>query len=131
MHKLTLIFASMLALYSAQGFSNPTLSLPHNELVFEIVQDQFIFNHTNIEKASVLENNSGVYKGLHIKLKTAAAATFERVSGRGIRKRVNLVFNNKIISSAIIESPLKNDLLITGITKDDALQFVDELRRQR
>lgn len=131
MHKLTLTLASILALYSVQSFSNATLSLPHNELVFEIVQDQFIFNHTNIEKASVLESKNGAYKGLHLKLKPAAVATFERVSGRGMRKRINLIFNNKIISSAIIDAPLKDDLLITGISKDDALQFVDELRRQR
>lgn len=131
MRKLILTFLSMLVLYSAQGFSNPSLSLPHNELVFEIVQDQFIFNHTNIEKASVLENKNGVYKGLHLKLKPAGAAMFERVSRTGMRKRVNLIFNNKIISTAIIQTPLKDDLLVTGISKDDALQFVDELRRQR
>jgi preprotein translocase subunit SecD len=96
-------------------------------LAFEIVQDQFIFDKATIKSAAIHVSSGGMYQGLRLKLKPAAAEIFARMTTAGINKNVNLVFNKKIVSTTILKTSLGNDLLITGISKNDAQEFINRL----
>lgn len=129
MHKWVKLSVAVIALFSA--VSHAALpERPHNALVFEIILDQFTLDKKTVEKASIEEKN-GNFSGLHIKLKADAEKIFERVTRSAMTRRMNLVLNNRIVSTATVQSPLGGELLITGITKEDALQFIDELNRRR
>jgi preprotein translocase subunit SecD len=47
----------------------------------------------------------------------------------GVGKTMNIIFNNHIISAAVIQSPLTANILLSGITQEDAQLFIDMLRK--
>lgn len=131
MRSFILLLMSMLMAFSPQGFSQPGTERPRNALAFEIVQDEFVFDHSTVDKAIIIERKDGSYGGLRIKLKPSAAPVLERATLIGMRKRANLIFNNQIISTAVIQSPLKDNLFIAGISKENAQHFIEELKRSK
>jgi len=94
---------------------------------FQIIQDQIRFDNSNIKNASIIEEN-GVFKGLEIELKNVAVENFQNITKAGLNKTLNVVLNNKIISSTIIQTPLNQKILISGLTKGEAFTFINALR---
>ncbi len=52
----------------------------------------------------------------------------ERMTRDGISKRMNIVFNDKIILSVVIMAALKQEIIITGVSREDASDFMVMLR---
>jgi preprotein translocase subunit SecD len=96
-------------------------------LRFEIIQTQFAFDNSTVNKASLEESNRN-FTGIRIQLKPDGAKAFTNMTKANIGKTVNLVFNNKIISSSVIQTELGSDLLVTGISREDAELFLQLLR---
>lgn len=109
-------------------FSSPSFS--DNFLQLDVVQSRFVFDNTDIKSVNILMPD-GVYQGLHIQLKPEAVTAMERMTKDAIGKRLNLVFNDKIISTTIIQTSLGGDLRITGISKSDAEEFIASLNHNK
>lgn len=130
--------ALTLALAAANSFSQsaPTSAAPkatssNHALVFSVIQDEFMLDNSTIKNAAIVEKDGGIYVGLHIELKDDAAAAFSDITKAGVGRKLNLVFNKVIVTTAVIQSPLKGDLMITGISREDAQSFLNMLNANK
>ena|SRR3990167_11159832 len=115
---LSVIFS--LIFFSSAMAENPT---PNNGVVFQIIQSQFVFDHSTIQSAHLTKSANGV----HVILKPAAAKQFSALTKNGIGKITNIVLNGKIINSATIRSSLGKDMMIELPNKIQAEEFIKEL----
>jgi preprotein translocase subunit SecD len=90
-------------------------------VVFQVIENQLILDSESIESATVEPG------GLFLKLKPKAAHDFHQLTQKNIGKRMNLVINGVLISSPMIQSALGGEFLITGISHEQALQFIRNL----
>jgi preprotein translocase subunit SecD len=104
---------------------------PQHSLIFQVVQDQFVLDHTTIKMAAIIEHEGGVYKGLNIQLKPEAAIIFSEMTKEGTGKHLNLLINNILISSPVMQSAIGGNFLITGISKADAQAFLNRLNADK
>ncbi|RDI46049.1 SecDF P1 head subdomain-containing protein [Aquicella lusitana] len=125
---------SLLFICTTLLFSTPALSLPHDNtqgfLMFQVIQDQIIFDNSNIKSAMLIERE-GNFIGLEIELKAPAIDEISRISKAGLGKQLNIVLDKKIITTAIIQTPLGGKLLIKGITRQEAQEFLDSLNHHK
>jgi hypothetical protein len=124
MLRFVLMITMAMLLWPVQSFSTVVNNPPRASLTFDIVQDQFVFDKITVDSASIITRKNGSYGGLQIKLKKEAAKLFENKTRLGVGKQVHLIFNDKITSTAVLQSPLKDNLLLVGISKEDAQQFL-------
>lgn len=103
--------------------------VPSLSLTLSIVQNQFIINKNNVQSASIIKEQNGQYKGLQLEIKPEFVDAFVYMTKAGVGKTMNIIFNNRIISAVVIQSPLSSNILLTGITKEDAQLFIDVLRK--
>jgi len=115
----TLIFFS-LPVFAENANVNPSL-------IFQVIQDKFVLNNSTIKSAAVINDENDVYKGLHVELKPESAILFIEMTKAGLGKHLNLILNDKIVVSSVIQTPLDSNLLITGISKQDAQDFLNML----
>ena len=99
----------------------------NNKLLMQVVQDQFIFDSSNVQTVTLHFAANGAYDGINIKLKKTAVTDMQRLTGNGIGKTLNLVFNNKIVTSAVIQSALGEQFTVVGISRLDASEFMKML----
>ncbi|GEM_PF-3477170 len=112
----------------AEGDSNNSVN---HSLIFQVIQDQFVLDNTTVKSASIVEGEGGVYKGLNIQLKPEAAVTFEEITKAGVGRKLNLVYNNVVITTTMIQSGLGENFLISGISKQDAQAFLNVLNANK
>lgn len=105
--------------------AEPTAA-PHS-LTFQIVQDEFFLDKTTVSKASIIEHEGGIYKGLNVQLKPDAAIIFSEMTKAGLGKHLNLMVNNVLITSPVLQSEIGDNFLMTGISKADAQAFLNTL----
>jgi preprotein translocase subunit SecD len=91
-----------------------------------IIQSEFVFDKSNIKMAKIELSPKGEYQGLHIQLKFADRAKFQDFTKKGQNKIAVLVFDKKVLSSAMIKGSLSGDLLIQ-IPKTEAEDFLKQL----
>lgn len=97
------------------------------DLTIQVIQDQFTFNKSNIKRASLIKQPNGGFSGLEIELKPEAAKALEHLTKTNLGKSINLLLNKKIISTPVIQTPLREKFIIASITKEDAEAFVGSL----
>ena len=122
--RLHRLFLSMIlfGFYPLLSFAQNTGSTD-NYLTFQVIQDEMVFDNTNIKNASLVQNN-GIFTGLEIELKSPAAQNFSQLTKANLGKKIIIVLNKRIVASAVLQSPLGKKLLITGITKYEAETFL-------
>ena len=123
--QLIILIAISLSTISISYADNTTHS--NAPVVFQVVQDQISFDHSLIKSASLITKKDGSFGGLQIVIKPSASKELTRVTEANVGKIANLVINDKIVASATLRSSLKNQFLITEITKTDAQKFIDSL----
>lgn len=101
---------------------------PNHSIVFQVIQSEISFNTSNVESAAVLKSEDNRYN-VEIKLMPSAAKEFERITRRNIDKPANMVFNDKIISRAVIRSQIGGNFIVTGLTKEEADKFVQSIKK--
>lgn len=99
-------------------------------MLFQVIKDQMVLDYSNLHSASIIETG-GHYKGLLVQLKKPFVSEMEGITSAGMGRPANLVFNKKIISTTLIQSPLGGSVLITGLSKEDAQLFLASLNRQK
>jgi preprotein translocase subunit SecD len=87
-------------------------------VVFQVIENQLSLDSASIESATVERG------GLSLKLKPKAAHDFQQLTQKNIGRRMNVVINGLLISSPMIQSALGGEFLLTGISHEQALQFV-------
>lgn len=92
---------------------------PGGFLLFQVIQDQFVFDNTTIKSASLVMNGE-TYVGLKVVLKPLAAKEFEKITTIGVGKPATLVFDKSVISTTLIQSPIGGTVLVSGLTKEQA-----------
>lgn len=126
--KKALLIPGILVLLTSGAFAEDVnVNLGGAAIVAEVVQEQFTFDASNIKAASIIDLNN-TYKGLHVELKPEAVSAFTKMSQAGMGKRINIVLNQKIVSTNIIQTALGSNLLITGISREDAQKFIESLK---
>lgn len=123
-----LVLTTSVILLSPVSFANTTPKQVHAPIVFQIIQDQMNIDNSMIKSASIITDNDGIYGGLQINLNASASKELIRITKAGIGKIANIVLNNKIVSSATLQSSLQHQFLLTDITKEDAQMFIDSLK---
>src|SRR5580658_6413004 len=111
----------LLSISSTQGFAQTGSdnNSPNHSLVFQVIQDQFVLDNSTIKSATIIEGEDGIYKGLNIQLKPKVASVFSDMTKAGIGRKLILVYNNVVITTTVVQSPLGDNFLISGISKQD------------
>ncbi len=120
-----------LLLFATAAMSAPTSevqSMPNHHLSFELIQDRFIFDNTTVEKASLMNKADGSFRGILIVLKKPATEAMRRFSTFGVGKEISLVFDGNIVTVMKVKSVFGNKLLITGLTREAAQEYIDTLK---
>lgn len=105
-----------------------SVALPPNSLAISVIENQFIFNKTNIQEANIIRKEDGNYGGLQLEIKPEFADAFIQMTKTGIGKTMNVVYNNRIVTATILETGLTASILLKGLSQGDAQAFVDSLR---
>lgn len=124
-----LVLSTSLALLPISGFSQNIDKYSQGSPALQVVQNQLFLDKSTVKNASLYENKDGTFGGLQIEIKPSASKDFVQLTKPGIGKIMNLVLNNKIISSAKIKSTLQNQFLVTDITKEEAQLIIDLLKK--
>ena len=124
------LFVFSVAIATGTTTTAPNTNTEHL-MVFQIIQKQMIFDSSTVESATIVspENTTELY-GLQLKLKTSAANHLGELTGENIDKRANIILDNMVLSSPVIRSKLGAEFIITGLTKDQAEQFIKSLSKQ-
>ena len=112
-------------------FAEATGKSTDNSIVFEVIQEQFILDQTTVKSAAYHQDDNGKYDGLTIILKETATEDFNKLTKDSIGKQANMVFNNKIISTATIRASLGNNFVLAGFPKEDADIFIQKLQTKK
>lgn len=122
---LCLVSASLFSMVYAAA---PMSSAPHIGLQFQIVQNDFLLDNSNVKSAKMITNPDGGYVGLEVQLKPFAVEELQRLMNDGMGRMLNIILNNRIVASARVQNSLGQKFLIVSITREDALTFVNQLR---
>lgn len=127
-----ILFLGLLML-ALPGLSQPdSIDTPKNHfLTFQVIQDEFILDNTTVKSASIIMKEGGIYGGLNIELKPEAAAIFSDITKAGIGRKLNLVFNKVVVTTTSLQTPLTENFLISGISKEDAQSFLNRLNANK
>lgn len=117
-------------LLSGQTFAAGAPNANPTVLRFQVIQEAMDFNAENIEKAAIVNLKSGMI-GLQIKLKAPFGDELQRLTYKTVGKTANLVYGDRVISSAIIQSPLGYQLLLTGFSSAEAKLFLQSLQTNK
>ncbi len=121
-------FSPVMALGTTTATPGAHVGSGHSLMVFQVIQNQMVFDSSTVESATIVApiDPTDTY-GVNIKLKTIAANKFGQLTENGIGKHGSIVLNGIVISSPIIRSKLGAEFLVTGLTKEQADQFIESL----
>ena len=122
---LALLFLPMLC------FSADKTPEPQGALSFQIIQQQLNFDAQTIKNATILEGQNKVFKGLLIELKDPASLALAGMTGTSIGKTANVVLDNKIVASSVIQTVLSGKILISGIKREEAELVIASLNKRK
>lgn len=123
-----LIILTTSTMMSSVSYADNASKRDHAPVVFQVIQDQMSVDASMIKSASLIDNN-GKYGGLKIVLKPAAAKELKRITKAGVGRAANLELNNNTVTTVTLRSPLKHQLVVNDITKEDAQAFIDSLKK--
>jgi hypothetical protein len=96
-----------------------------HSMVFQVIQDQMVFDNSTVESATIAVPKSAADSyGIHLKLNTIAAKKFSDLTQKNIGKQANIMLNEKVVSSTTIQSKLGGEFFVTGLTQEQANQFI-------
>ena len=123
-----LLIASALIFFSTMAVA--AIEHGNGAVTFQIIQSELIFDRSTIESATISspENNKYIYSyGVNLKLKNKAANELSTITQSNIGKKANIMINGVVISSATIQGGMGQDVSITGLTEEQAQQFIKNL----
>lgn len=104
---------------------------PNVGLTLQVIQDQFVLDHSNVKSATLIKKPDGSFGGLMIELKTFAVPPLQQLTNDGIGRKMNLVINNRILSTPNIQIPLGKKFVIASITQGEAQAFISLLNNNK
>lgn len=127
---------AILALISFSGanasgttsFSAAENTKAKSSILFQIIQIQVAFDNSTIESAELIPSKDSNEYGIQLKLTKSASEQFASIIEKNIGKRLNIVLNDRIISSPTIRSGLGKEFLVGGLTKEEAEKFLRDLK---
>ncbi len=123
-----ILFFCLINIFTSQAFSKPLISAEKNDLVFQIDHEGLILNGATVAAANIEQIEKGSNRcSILIKLNFYADQQLEIITEKNIGKTAVISFNGKIISSSTIQSKLSWQLLVNGLTKEEAEQFINHL----
>ncbi|CAM2840178.1 putative protein-export membrane protein secD [Legionella steigerwaltii] len=126
------VFIGMFLFSSVMALGTTTTDIATNyetsSIVFQVIQNQIAFDASTVESATIVapEGANDTY-GVNIKLKASAASKLSQMTGDNIGKRGNFVLNGIVISSSTIQSSIGGEFLVSGLTMEQANQFIESL----
>lgn len=93
--------------------------------LFQVIESQLILNQADIESVTIDPAMNGAVR---LKLNPEAAHQLEFLTEANIGKRLNLIVNQKLISSPTIQSMFSGgDMILTGFTESEANAWIQSL----
>ena len=128
---ILLITLPFVSICMAEG----TTTSSENEHASPTVTVQVIHNQLNldddaIESATIDYPNDPTQPntyGVYLKLNKAAADQFQELTQESMGQQINIILNGVLVSSPTIQSSLGDQMLISGLTEEQALQFIQRL----
>lgn len=115
----------------AEGTTTPSgREHAHPAVTFQIIQNQLDLNNDAIESASINYPNTttdAYTYGVWLKLSPSATEQLHKLTQENIDQQINIILNGNLISSPTIQSAIGNQMLITGLTEQQAIQFIQRL----
>lgn len=95
-------------------------------IIFQVNQDQMSFDNSTLKSAIMIpiDEMANQY-GLQLKLRKNAALKLKAISSKNIGQQARLILNDVVISSPRIQSELGGEFMLTGLTREQAKQFVE------
>lgn len=126
--KFFAMVAVVFLLSFAISFAANQNKYPSVLLQLQIGQTQFVLDKSSVEKASLIYEEKNHYQGLDITLRPDTAKKIKAVTEKNIGGILTLIFNERVISRPIIQSPLGPHFQITGMTEQEAKLFLQVLQ---
>lgn len=100
-----------------------------DELVFNVLQESAAFRKSDVVSADVVRTEAG-QPAIRIRLTAAAAARFGALTGRAVRKQMQIVVGDRIVSSpTVMEAITGGEIMLSGsMTAEDARAIADKLK---
>lgn len=112
-------------------FPNRIENNTHSFLRLQIVQEQIVFDNSNIKSATMQYQRNGLFAGLLIELKPFAAKKLAQMTEGSVGHTIELLLDNEVVSSHILESALGKRFLIVSISKNGAEKFLKSLNSNK
>ncbi len=125
---VSLLFSSSVVI-AAEGTTTeePDTS---SDLLLQVVQEQITLNSNSIQKAkAILPKNVDDFYSVQLALNPQAAKQFETLSQNNMGKNLNIILNNVLVSSSVIQGTLGKEFIITGLSREQAMRLVNDVNR--
>lgn len=100
-------------------------------LAFQVIQGAIVIDKSTIESATVTSAKTHPPSyDLNISLKLPSAYQLAKLTKANIGRPANIIFDNKIISSTIIQGKLAHQFTITGLSKKEATKLARSLKKE-
>jgi len=123
----TLFFVFFWVLFPIVCFTQ-IIDKPH--LIFHINSESLILDKTTIKDARIVKNDDVSY-GLIIELTPNAAKQLANISNANAGKTIFFYSNDKLISKAIIQSPLGDKIQIHHFLEKEGKELIDSLKNDK
>jgi preprotein translocase subunit SecD len=113
------LLITCLTVHAAQHTAIPTTNLQ-----FQIIENQLDLTSNDFNSLKLTKSADNRY-GITINLTPAAATKFQQLTQNNIKKTANFVWHKHILVTAVIQSKLESNFLLTGFeNKAQAEEFI-------
>ncbi|MDF1678829.1 MAG: hypothetical protein P1U32_09070 [Legionellaceae bacterium] len=103
-----------------------------SELLVQVVQEQLTLSHDAIKKATATPpKTANDFYSIQIELNAQAAKQLETLSENNMGKSLNIILNDVLVSSSVVQSPLGKTFVITGLSREQATRLENDVSRAR
>ncbi len=96
-------------------------------LAFQVVQTQFALSKKSIQKITLSKAKDGK-TNVNVFLTPQAAKAMYYVTSKSVGKHMSIVWNNRVVTSPVIRTPIGAKFVISGFTAKEAANLVKSLK---
>ena len=99
-------------------------------VTFQVIKNQLDLNNNAIESASIDYPNGTADAhsyGVWLTLSSSATEQLQELTQANMGQQINIILNGTLVSSPIIQGSIGSQMLLSGLTKEQATQFIERL----
>ena len=96
-------------------------------LSFQIIANQLQFTKQSFKTVTLVKDANSNYE-VQVELTPQAAQQLNELTSANINHQINIVWQQHIINTATIQTPLNGEFQISGFDKQQAEEFVNDMK---